>query len=97
MLLRQADPHGILTSAPGVAEITAAAILGRLGDPKRFASLAGARAFTGLVPALDASGLNGRHGGPTPNAATPSCGKHCSWPPARHDASTPPSPPNITG
>jgi hypothetical protein len=49
----------------GVATITAAAILGRLGDPNRFTSLAGARAFTGLVPTLDASGLNDRHGGPT--------------------------------
>jgi transposase len=65
VLLHQADPSGILTSAPGVAAITAAAILGRLGDPNRFNSLAGARAFTGLVPILDASGLNGRHGGPT--------------------------------
>jgi transposase len=65
VLLKQADPNGILTSAPGVAEITAAAILGRLGDPTRFTSLAGARAFTGLVPTLDASGLSGRHGGPT--------------------------------
>ena len=65
LLLRAADPTGILTSAPGVATITAAAILGRLGDPNRFTSLAGARAFTGLVPILDASGLNGRHGGPT--------------------------------
>jgi transposase len=65
LLLHQADPNAILTSAPGVAQITAAAILGRLGDPTRFASLAGVRAFTGLVPALDASGLTGRHGGPT--------------------------------
>ncbi|WP_433304774.1 IS110 family transposase [Actinoplanes sp. CA-030573] len=46
---------------PDVAQITAAAILGRLGDPKRFNSLAGARSFTGL----DASGLSSRHGGPT--------------------------------
>jgi transposase len=65
LLLRAADPAGILTSAPGVATITASAILGRLGDPNRFASLAGARAFTGLVPILDSSGLTGRHGGPT--------------------------------
>lgn len=65
LLLKQADPIGILTSAPGVTAITAAAILGRLGDPNRFDSLAGARAFTGLVPILDSSGLNGRHGGPT--------------------------------
>jgi transposase len=65
LLPRETDPIGILTSAPGVAAITAAAILGRLGDPTRFTSLAGARAFTGLVPVLDSSGLNGRHGGPT--------------------------------
>ena len=65
LLLQQADPLGILTSAPGVAAITAAAILGRLGDPNRFHSLAGARAFTGLVPTLDSSGLTNRHGGPT--------------------------------
>jgi transposase len=65
LLLHHADPEGILTSAPGVAQITAAAILGRLGDPTRFTSLAGVRAFTGLVPTLDASGLTGRHGGPT--------------------------------
>ena len=50
LLLHQADPIGILTSAPGVAAITAAAILGRLGDPNQFNSLAGARAFSGLVP-----------------------------------------------
>jgi transposase len=65
LLLRQADPDAIVTSAPGVADITAAAILGRLGDPARFTSLAGARAFTGLVPTLDASGLTGRNGPPT--------------------------------
>jgi hypothetical protein len=65
LLVRQADPQAILTSAPGVADITAAAILGRLGDPNRFTSVAGARSFTGLVPALDASGLSGRHGPPT--------------------------------
>jgi hypothetical protein len=65
LLVTQADPTAILTSAPGVGTITAAAILGRLGDPNRFTSLAGARAFTGLVPALDSSGLSGRHGSPT--------------------------------
>ena len=65
LLLHAADPAGILTTAPGVATITAAAILGRLGDPNRFTSLAGARAFSGLVPSLHASGLNGRHGSST--------------------------------
>ena len=66
LLLREADPSGILTSAPGVATITAAAILGggsATQNPVQL--LAGARAFTGLVPILDASGLNDRHGGPT--------------------------------
>jgi transposase len=96
VLLKHADPAGILTSAPGVATITAAAILGRLGDPNRFTSLAGARAFTGLVPILDSSGLTGHHGG-LPNAATPSSAKRCSWPPARPDEPTPPWPRNTTG
>jgi transposase len=64
-LMAKLDPRRILTSAPGVADITAAAILGRLGDPNRFRSLAGARCFTGLVPKLDSSGIAGSHGGPT--------------------------------
>jgi transposase len=64
-LLHKADPAGVITSAPGVGPVTGAVIAGRIGDPARFASLAGVRAFTGLVPALDASGISGRHGGPT--------------------------------
>jgi transposase len=62
---QDADPRGILTSVPGVGAITGAQILGRLGDPARFRSLAGVRSFSGLVPSLDASGLTGKHGGPT--------------------------------
>ncbi len=65
VLLAHADPEGILVSAPGVGQILAAQILGRLGDPNRFRSLAGVRSFSGLVPSLDASGVNGRHGPPT--------------------------------
>jgi transposase len=61
----EADPDAILTSAPGVGAITGALILGRLGNPNRFRSLAGVRSFSGLVPSLDASGMSGRHGGPT--------------------------------
>ena len=45
--------------------MTGAVILGRLGDPGRFASLAAVRSFSGLVPSLDASGVSGKHGGPT--------------------------------
>jgi transposase len=65
VFMRELDPHGIMTSVPGVAHINGAQILARLGDPKRFRSLAGARAFSGLVPSLDSSGVNGRHGRPT--------------------------------
>lgn len=65
VLMTQADPAGIITSAPGVGPVTGAAILGRLGDPERFTSLAAVRAYSGLVPSLDASGVAGRHGGPT--------------------------------
>lgn len=65
VLYAKADPAGIITSAPGVGTVLGAQILGRLGDPARFRSLAGLRSFSGLVPSLDASGLAGRHGGPT--------------------------------
>jgi hypothetical protein len=65
VLVADLDPHGIITSAPGVGAVTGAVILGRLGDSDRFHSLAAVRAYTGLVPALDASGATGRHGGPT--------------------------------
>lgn len=64
-LMGQLDPRGILTSVPGVGAVNAAAILGRLGDPTRFDSLAAVRAYSGLVPSLDSSGVSGRHGGPT--------------------------------
>jgi transposase len=70
-LLHQADPAGILTSVPGVGAIGAAQILARLGDPARFRSLAGARSFSGLVPALTASGANGHHGPPTKSGDAP--------------------------
>ncbi len=65
VLVRDRDPHGIITSAPGVGAVTGAAILGRLGDASRFQSLAAVRNFSGLVPSLDSSGISGKHGGPT--------------------------------
>ncbi len=64
-LYEQADPAGVFTSAPGIAVTSAAGILGRLGDPNRFANLAGIRGFTGLVPGVDESGQAGGHTGPT--------------------------------
>jgi hypothetical protein len=71
VFLHDRDPAGILTSVPGVGKVNAAQILARLGDPNRFASLAGARSFSGLVPSLNASGVNGRHGPPTKSGDAP--------------------------
>ena len=95
-LLRELDPAGIMTSVPGVGAVNAAQILARLGDPARFRSLAGARSFSGLVPALTASGTSGRHGPPT-RPETPPCAKPCSSPPTTPAAPTPPWPPATTG
>lgn len=64
-LVHERDPEGIITSAPGVGAVTGAVILGRLGDARRFHSLAAVRSFSGLVPSLDSSGVSGKHGGPT--------------------------------
>jgi hypothetical protein len=64
-LYRQADPDQLIASGPGIGPVLAAAILGRLGDAKRFDNLAGVRAFTGLVPAVDQSGTGAHRHGPT--------------------------------
>ncbi|MFL0243682.1 transposase [Mycobacterium sp. ST-F2] len=55
-LYAEADPTGIIASAPGVGPVTAAVIAGRLGDPHRFHSLAAIRAYSGLIPKLSQSG-----------------------------------------
>jgi transposase len=62
---QHADPEALVISAPGIAEVGAAVILGRLGDPSRFATLAAVRAYTGLVPKVSQSGATDRHDGPT--------------------------------
>jgi transposase len=64
-LYDQADPAGIIVSAPGLGVTLAAGILGRTGDLRRFHSLAGVRAFTGIVPKIDQSGLVEGHKGLT--------------------------------
>jgi len=64
-LYEQADPNGIVASAPGIGVTLAAGILGRTGDLNRFGSLAGVRAFTGLVPKIDQSGIADHNQGPT--------------------------------
>ncbi|XVU20795.1 IS110 family transposase [Actinoplanes sp. CA-054009] len=65
VLYDDADPTGLLTTVPGLGVTSAAVILAGLGDPDRFTTLAGIRAFTGLVPKLDESGTSSRHGPPT--------------------------------
>jgi len=65
VLYQQADPDGIVRSAPGLGVTLAAGILGRTGDLNRFANLAGVRSFTGIVPKVDQSGLTDNHKGLT--------------------------------
>ena len=55
-LYAEADPAGIIASAPGVGPVIGAIIAGRLGDPHRFHSLAAIRAYSGLVPNVSQSG-----------------------------------------
>jgi transposase len=63
ILYDEADPKGIVRSAPGLGPVLSAAILGNAGDFNRFANLAGVRSFPGFVPKIDQSGLvNGRKG-----------------------------------
>jgi transposase len=64
-LYAEADPDGIVASAPGVGPVTSAVIAGRIGDPHRFTSLAAIRAYSGLVPKVNQSGVAETHGGIT--------------------------------
>lgn len=57
-LYAEADPEGIIASAPGVGPVISAVIAGRIGDPHRFTSLAAIRAYSGLVPKVGQSGNN---------------------------------------
>lgn len=57
-LYADADPNGIVASAPGVGPVISAVIAGRIGDPHRFTSLAAIRAYTGLVPKVSQSGVS---------------------------------------
>jgi transposase len=55
-LYHDADPKGLVISAPGVGPVLAGGILGRLGDANRFANLAAVRSFSGMVPGVNQSG-----------------------------------------
>ena len=61
----EADPDGIVASAPGVGPVISAVIAGRIGDPHRFTSLAAIRAYSGLVPKVKQSGVGETRGGVT--------------------------------
>lgn len=64
-LYAEADPDGIIRSAPGVGPVIAGIIAGRLGDPHRFTSLAAVRSYAGLVPKVNQSGTSDKPGGLT--------------------------------
>ena len=64
-LYAEADPAGIIRSAPGVGPVIAGVIAGRLGDPHRFTSLAAVRSYSGLVPKVNQSGRSDKPGGLT--------------------------------
>jgi transposase len=57
-LYADADPDGIIASAPGVGPTISAVIAGRLGNPHRFTSLAAIRAYSGLTPKVSQSGVS---------------------------------------
>ena len=64
-LYAEADPTGIITSAPGIGPVSCAVIAGRIGDPHRFHSLAAIRAYSGLIPKVNQSGQAEHHDGLT--------------------------------
>lgn len=53
----KADPDQIVQSVPGIGPTLAPVIHTLFGDPHRFASLQAARAFTGLIPGINQSGI----------------------------------------
>ncbi len=76
-LYAEADPAGIIRSAPGVGPVLAGVIAGRLGDPHRFTSLAAIRSYAGLVPKVNQSGTSDKPGGLT-KAGDPLL-RHAAW------------------
>ena len=64
-LYTEADPDHIAQSVPGVGPVLAPTIHGLFGDPRRFANLGAARAFTGLVPGTTESGISQASARPT--------------------------------
>jgi transposase len=90
-LYADADPQGIVVSAPGVGPTISAVIAGR-GDPHRFTSLAAIRAYTGLVPKVSQSGVASRRS-PRPGTR---CYAKCFTPQPIRQAKSIPSLPRST-
>ena len=79
----EVDPLRLVQTAPGVGDILAAQIVGRLGDVQRFNSLSAIRSFSGLVPKQNFSGLMARTAGQPSAGMLPSGGhysKRSTWP-----------------
>ena len=97
-LYDEVDPAGIVRSAPGVGVTLAAGILGRTGDLRRFANLAGVRSLHRDRPRFlrSTSPVSPFPPRAPPRPATPGCAKPFSSPPTRPARSTRRSPPATT-
>jgi hypothetical protein len=95
-MYEEVDTKGIVVSTPGIGVTLSAGILGRLGDPNRFANLAGVRSFTGIVPKIDQSGL-ARRISPVSPAARSSLPTTSPAPARRRRPPQPGRPPSLTG
>lgn len=65
---RWVDPLALARSLPGVAEIGAPALVACMGNPRRFATGAKFRSFTGLAPRASETGDTDRKGQPMSKA-----------------------------
>ena len=94
-LYDEADPKGIVASAPGIGAVLSAAILANAGDFNRFANLAGVRSFTVLCPRSTSPDW-WRVTRASPRPVTPACARLSSWRPITLAISTRHSPSAIT-
>jgi transposase len=65
---RQVDPDELARSLPGLAEISAPALVATMGPPGRFPNASRFRAFTGLAPRASETGDTDRKGQPISKA-----------------------------
>ncbi len=65
---QRVDPRGLARSLPGVATISAPALVAIMGRPQRFRTAAHFRSFTGLAPRASETGETDRKGQPMSKA-----------------------------